>query len=365
MLGIEIDRKRIFGLDLLRAFAIICVVHGHGASLLANTGLSFLTEIPHPRGVDIFFILSGYLIGGSFLSYAQKTQKVDLHKTLRFYARTSFRILPNYYFILLAYIVLVSIGLVNGDMHRFPLWMFCTFTQNLFTPFFDFYWESWSLPVQWWFYLLFPFLLTIASIRIDPRKITPFICLFFIVFSIAYRAMVAGYATDSFWWDVWLRKTVASRCDNIYVGVLAAWVKVYAPEFWKRHHIESLIAGIVLMTVCLFVPKVIGSAYTNIFSLSLPPVAIALCLPFFSRIQSSATEVGKAVSVLSVLSYAMFLVNLLIIQLISFHFSDTFHHLGAWGYGLFWILVILSSYLLYIIVEKPFVKLRDRWLANN
>ncbi|MBO4654318.1 MAG: acyltransferase [Bacteroidales bacterium] len=185
MLGIKIDGKRIFGLDVLRAFAIICVVHGHAVCLLANTRLSFLSEIPHPRGVDIFFILSGYLIGGSFLSYAQKNQKVDFRKSLHFYARTSFRILPNYYFILLAYIFLISFGLVNGDIHRFPLWMFCTFTQNLFTPFYDFYWESWSLSVQWWFYLLFPILLTITSIRINPRKITPFICLFFIVFSIA------------------------------------------------------------------------------------------------------------------------------------------------------------------------------------
>lgn len=364
MLGIEIDRKRIFGLDLLRAFAILCVVHGHGAGLLANTRLSLLAGIPHPRGVDIFFILSGYLIGCSFLSYAQKKQKVDFRKTLHFYARTSFRILPNYYFILLAYVLLISIGLVTGDMHRFPLWMFCTFTQNLFTPFYDFYWESWSLSVQWWFYLLFPFLLTITSIRINPRKITPFICLFFIVFSIAYRAAVAVHATDSFWWDVWLRKTVVSRCDNIYFGVLAAWIKVYAPEFWNRHHVGSLIAGIILMTVCLSVPKSIGSVYTDVFSLSLPPIAIALCLPSLSLIKSSASGVGKVVSVLSVLSYAMFLVNLLIVQLIRCHFSDTFQHIGAWGYGLFWILVILSSYLLYIIVEKPFIKLRDRWFAN-
>lgn len=364
MLGIEIDKKRIFGLDLLRAIAIICVVHGHGTFLLAHTKLAFWADVPHPRGVDIFFILSGFLIGSSFLSYAQKHQKVDFRKTFRFYGRTALRILPNYYTILLAYIVLVGLGMLNGDMHRFPLWMFGTFTQNLFTPFYDFYWESWSLSVQWWFYILFPLLLTVASFRINPRKITPFICLFFIVFSIVYRAIVADKAVDSFWWDVWIRKTVASRCDNIYIGVMAAWIRVYASEFWERHRVGSLIAGLVLMAVCLAIPRHIGTVYTDIFSLTIPPIAIALCLPFLSGMRSYSTVAGKAISVLSVLSYAMFLVNLLVVQFIQKHFADTFQHLGAWAYGLFWVLILIVSYILYVVVEKQFVKLRDRWLSN-
>lgn len=360
MLGITIDKKRIFGLDLLRAFAIICVVHGHGMYLLAGTRLESLISLPHPRGVDIFFVLSGYLIGGSFLSYAQKNQHVDIHKTLRFYARTALRILPNYYAILLVYLILVSGGIVNGDIHAFPLWQFFTFTQNLFTPFYNFYWESWSLSVQWWFYLLFPLLLTITSIRVSPRKATPFICLFFILLSLSYRAVVASHASDVFWWDVWIRKTVASRCDCIYIGVLAAWIKTYAPEFWNRQAAKCLIAGIVLMIASFFTPH-IGTVYTDVFSLTVPPIAIALWFPFMSRIQSYSTVLGEAISHLSVLSYAMFLTNLLISQIVDQHFSATFHNMGAWGFGVYWLLVITASLILYLTIEKPFVKLRDKW----
>ena len=75
---------------------------------------------PTPRGVDIFFILIGFLIGSSFLSYAKKNQQVDIHRTLHFYGRTALRILPNYYAILLVYILLVGTGLVNGNLHAFP-----------------------------------------------------------------------------------------------------------------------------------------------------------------------------------------------------------------------------------------------------
>ena len=66
MLGIEVDNKRIFGLDFLRAFAIFCVVHAHGEHLLDDSCLSFLSEVPLPHGVDIFFVISGFLIGSSF-----------------------------------------------------------------------------------------------------------------------------------------------------------------------------------------------------------------------------------------------------------------------------------------------------------
>jgi peptidoglycan/LPS O-acetylase OafA/YrhL len=363
MLGIEIDQKRIFGLDLLRAFAIICVVHGHGAHLLADTWLAPLITLPRPRGVDIFFVLSGFLIGSSFLSYAQRHRKIDRQKIQRFYARSAFRILPNYYTVLLLYIVLVGCGVVAGNLHEFPLWKFFTFTQNLFTPFYNFYWESWSLPVQWWFYILFPLLLSLACIRISPRKATPIICICFIAFTLLYRVSVSKYATDPFWWDVWLRKTVASRCDNIYIGVLAAWVKMYWPEFWKKKAVWSLFAGLILMGVSWMIPTKIGTVYTDLFSLSLPPIAIALWVPFLSGVKSFTTVIGKAFSHLSVLSYAMFLVNLLVLHFIDEHFAEAFRLMGAWGYVVFWLVVLVAAWLLYVAVEKPFVRLRDRFVG--
>lgn len=362
MLGIPYDSKRIFGLDLLRAVAIFFVVHSHGVHFLANSCLAFLQSVPIPHGVDIFFILSGYLIGSSFLSYSRNNDGVNINKTLKFYARTALRILPNYLFILVAYYILVHAGTIHGNTTEFPIWYFITFTQNLFTPFYNFYWESWSLPVQWWFYILFPLSLTVLTKRFNAKQVTPFICLFFIVFSLIYRYSVSDYLTDNFWRDVWIRKTVASRCDNIYIGVLAAWVKTYHLEFWQRHSVKSFVAGLLLMFVTIILPRNIGTVYTNVFALTIPPIAIALCLPFLTTIRTFKTFAGKIVSCISVLSYAMFLTNLMVCQIIDVNFADLFHQLGGWGYLLYWVIVLCVSYILFMAIENVFIKVRERWL---
>lgn len=359
MLGIEIEKKRIFGLDFLRAFAILCVVHAHGSHLL-NGSCSVLTRIPLPHGVDMFFVISGFLIGTSFLKYSEHNGIIDSSKTLRFYGRTALRILPNYYVIMVIYYFLVQGGIVNGNIHEFPLWRFATFTQNFATPFYNFYWESWSLSVQIWFYIMFPLILMILSKHIKVKKATLFISLFFIASSLVFRYIEAAHASDKFWWDVWMRKTVMSRFDNIYIGVIAAWIKFYYPEFWKKNSIKCLIIGIIIMIVTFIIPREMKTFYTNVIYLSIAPVAIAMWFPFATSVKESKTFIGQIISHFSILSYAMFLVNLMIVQIIDNNFADYFKQIGAEGYGIYWIVVIVASYILYIVVEKQFVKIRDK-----
>lgn len=359
-LSIEVDRKRVFGLDLLRAFAIFCVAHGHGKHYLEDTALDFITRIPLPHGVDIFFVMSGFLIGKSFISYMEQHDKlVGWPKTLSFYVRTALRIVPNYLFILLVYYFLVHFQVIYGNLHAFPIWRFATFTQNLVTPFWDFYWESWSLPVQWWFYILFPLLLTLCCRFIKPKIFVPIICLLFVLISMVFRANVSKEVVNSFFWDVWIRRTVASRCDNVYLGVLVAWVRCYYPEKWERHAVKSLIAGIVLFIVSITVRGNIGSAYSNIFYLTLSALSVTLWFPFFSKITSFKSHVGSAITRISILSYAMFLTNLMIVQIIDKNCPALVEH-GVLAYIVYWMLVFVASYLLYILVEKPFVGLRER-----
>ena len=90
--GIEVDRKRVFGLDFLRAFAIFCVVQGHAERILFDTPLDRFTDMPVPHGVDIFFVISGFLIGKSFINYLEKhDNRISRSKTLNFYARTTLK----------------------------------------------------------------------------------------------------------------------------------------------------------------------------------------------------------------------------------------------------------------------------------
>lgn len=356
---VDVDSKRVFGLDFLRAFAIFCVLHGHAGAFLDDTSLEVLTKIPIPHGVDIFFIMSGFLIGNSFISYVEKNDnRMGGTKIFNFYARTALRILPNYFFILLANYFLVRLHVIQGNTEAFPVWRFVTFTQNLITPFWEFYWESWSLPVQWWFYIFFPLFMMFFCLVSKPKRFIPWLCVFFVLFSIIYRFSVAEMVNGAFMWDVWIRKTVASRIDNIYIGVLAVWTMHYFRNQWDRHAVKCLVIGIVLFFVSRLIPHKIGSFYYDIVYLTLSAVAIALWLPFITRYKIYKTAVGGFVSRISILSYSMFLTNLLAVEIMTCQFHDFIKNHGIIAYFVFWPIVFAASYLLHILVEKPFMQIR-------
>ena len=68
---IEIDHNRVFGLDILRALAIMFVVLAHGSFLLPKK-LAFISSLFMFDGVSIFFVLSGFLIGGILIKLIQE-----------------------------------------------------------------------------------------------------------------------------------------------------------------------------------------------------------------------------------------------------------------------------------------------------
>ena len=357
--GIEVDRKRVFGLDFLRAFAIFCVVQGHAERIFFDTPLDRFTDMPVPHGVDIFFVISGFLIGKSFINYLEKHEnRISRSKTLNFYARTALRILPNYLFILLVNYVLVRCHVITGDTEAFPLWRFATFTQNLFTPFWGFYWESYSLPVQWWFYIFFPLLLTLLCLFAKPKTFIPWLCLFFILAAITFRLSVADQIHDRFGWDIWIRKTVISRTDNIYIGVFAAWVMCYFPKQWERHAVACFVIGLAVFIATRIIPRTPGTFYYDALYLTISAIAIALWFPLLTKWKSYKTRLGGFVSRVSILSYSMFLTNLLLLQILETSFPN-FISRYAIAYPVYWVLVFAAAYTLYIFIEKPFAKLRD------
>ena len=359
---IEVDRKRVFGLDVLRAFAIFCVVQGHGERLLYDTALDHFTDLPVPHGVDIFFIMSGFLIGKSFISYLEKhDNRLGRTKILTFYVRTALRILPNYLFILLVNYLLVHFEVIPGSTTAFPIWRFATFTQNLFTPFWDFYWESWSLPVQWWFYVFFPLFLVILSRFSKPKQYIPWLCLFFVAFSIGFRLSIADQVTDRFHWDVWMRKTVASRTENVYIGVLAAWLMCYFPKQWKRHALACFAIGIAMFAATRIIPRNLGTFYHNVVYLTLSALSVALWVPLLTKWKSYKTAAGGVISRISILSYSMFLTNSITILTMDKVCPELIQNHGILAYMVFWLSVLVVSYLLHVLVEKPFVRIREKF----
>src|SRR5213592_349665 len=117
------DRERQPGLALLRALAIIVVVIYHAA--LFGFKLPGRVDRFGWVGVDLFFVLSGYLIGGQLLAPVARGQPISFG---RFFARRALRILPAYLVVLTIYFLLPS---WREYPEMFPPWKFLLSVQNI------------------------------------------------------------------------------------------------------------------------------------------------------------------------------------------------------------------------------------------
>jgi peptidoglycan/LPS O-acetylase OafA/YrhL len=156
--------RRIHGLDTLRTAAIILVLAYHYMVVVSGKNtFGFMTEIGW-AGVDLFFVLSGYLIGNQILSQIAQGRKFSL-KT--FYIKRLLRTLPNYYVILALYFIF---PLALGGSETASIWRFLSFTQNFGLHPGQTFTHSWSLCIEEQFYLVLPAIaLLIASLKGSRR----------------------------------------------------------------------------------------------------------------------------------------------------------------------------------------------------
>ncbi len=364
--------ERIFGLDLMRAVAILFVVFSHALWIFpeASGGLIDMLRLMGVMGVEIFFVLSGFLIGRilfRIFTASDYTYK-DLHY---FLIRRWFRTLPNYY---LALIINIVIVLYFGRELPGTILSYFFFLQNATEGMDIFFTESWSLPIEEFAYILGPFLfylLLLFKTGIPRQKgfllVTLFILLFFLGTKIYYNhTHLAGDLTQ---WNIELKAVVLYRIDAIYYGVLAAYISLVKKEAWKRFKNQLLFAGIFGFLLLHFsIPK-FGlfiedfPFFWNVLYLPFCSVFIALALPFLSQWKSTTTGFLKPVTIISLISYSMYLLHYsIILQLMRYfqpiEFLDVRQKIIF--AAVYVLLTILLSYILYRIYEKPMMDIRDK-----
>ena len=209
------DRERQPGLDLLRALAIIVVVVYHAA--LFGFKLPGRVDRFGWIGVDLFFVLSGYLIGGQLLAPLARDQRIKLG---RFFTRRALRIMPAYFVVLAIYFLLPS-WREYPEMSQ-PLWKFLLSVQNIALHGGTAFSHAWSLAVEDQFYLALPFLLLFLYRRPRAAIIVP--CLI-VIGGIALRAFLAaqnpsvdgGVSFRGF--QAWIYYPTWTRLDPLVFGV--------------------------------------------------------------------------------------------------------------------------------------------------
>jgi peptidoglycan/LPS O-acetylase OafA/YrhL len=360
-----LTQQRVFGLDLLRAYAILSVVYMHAYVLTDGVPLA-LYELPATDGVAVFFVLSGYLIGRILIKSLQSAP-ISRHTVIEFWIRRWFRTLPTYYLVLSG---LAIYSWAVGQTDLSGLWRYFLFSQNLANPHPGFFPEAWSLSIEEWFYLLLPLALfgLIKGCSISTRAALIGLITLVIVFTTVLRAWKASYFDYQTMeaWDNHLRKQVFTRMDSLMYGVLGAYLSVYCTELWARIRKPALVLGIGLMLLAKLIYLVTESMwFLNYMWLSVTSIAALLTLPFLSSYEAKPGLGVRAITFVSLISYSMYLLNhtiildILLPQLMHSGYLSEGFSTGIETYAAYWALTIVLSWLLYQYFEKKFTALRE------
>jgi peptidoglycan/LPS O-acetylase OafA/YrhL len=356
--------SRVYGLDIMRALAIIFVVLEHGLMLdKANTTFPWIKLI---NGVELFFVLSGFLIGGMLIRIFEKSDSFGIKTIGRFWVRRWFRTLPNYYLVLLINIVIVYFGVIHEDFSQFN-WKFFFFLQNFSGPFHAFFWESWSLSVEEWFYLLFPLILAIIFFLgkvLKAQKKYLFLCsiLVLLLVPLLLRIVIASRLNvNAFTLGTHIQKVVIFRLDSIALGIFGAYLQHWQFHFWRRHKNLFFFTGILVSYIILFIHWQPNLYFTKVFLVFIQSFCCFLMLPKFDSIRKGPKIFVRFFTHISLISYSMYLLNLAVIsEVLVVNFPPRGPH-TAWAlYIVYWFLVLVLSTLLFKYYEKPVMDLRDR-----
>ncbi|HEX8404459.1 MAG TPA: acyltransferase [Duganella sp.] len=359
------------GLDTLRALAIVLVFMNHYMIFVSfRPTFGWMSEIGW-AGVDLFFALSGYLIGNQILSGIRRQQNGPERFSLpRFYARRFLRTLPNFYFVLALYALWPY---WRGESVLPPLWKFLTFTQNIQLVPGTAFSHGWSLCVEEQFYVLLPAVaLLIAACRRS---------LMWAWVAVA-GALVGGMAVRAYLWTqyggeggflYYTHIYYASWCrfDELIFGVALALVKNYHAGAWKVITSRGnwmLLAGIgmLALTWSMLLEDHYGYMMTVI---GYPMLGVSFSLLLIAALSPGSLlqrcRVPGAASI-ALWSYAIYLTHKQLCVLMRVP-------LRAYGWGPdSWQAIsvmaaasVLVGWLLYLLVETPFMKLRDRFVPTN
>lgn len=365
-------KDRLNGLDSLRALAILLVLIFHYQVVVSHERLFGFLSSTGWMGVDLFFVLSGYLIGNQVLSPLAKSQPFSFKL---FYIRRFLRTLPNYYVVLALYFLVPSlVGKSTASLTEF-----FTFTQNLNMRPGETFTHSWSLCVEEQFYIFLPI------VAVGCFWLSRSIKLFWSVMALAFLFPIglrlfnwqalggADISASDYWNRIYYFS--ATRFDELLPGVAIAAVKNFHPQLFVRAQQKGqwlFSVGLVNLALLFFVMDkyfyIEGYGFSGwIASLGFTWVAITFGLLTMAAL-SPQTALARVripgAAKLALWSYAIYLIHkplfALLIEPLGRYGLDVNGYLGM---GAIHLVSLIAGWLLFTAVETPFMRLRDRFFS--
>ena len=371
----QISAKRFFGLDFLRALSISLLLFSHSSWIYNSSGiLGKMQDASGFLGVELFIVLSGFLIGG--ILYKQFLhENYTLKDAGLFVTRRLMRVLPSYYLVItMITIIYLLFGFSVSEVWKYPLMI-----QNFSSPIPAFFPESWSLPVKEMGYIFVVILLLVVSktfIKTSKQVLFLTVVIGLIAFTFLLKLYYDIHSANLQLriWSFTVRSVVIYRIDSVLIGVLFGYFYHNYKEFIMSKRKLFLAVGILLFLVlflCIVVFKLRltnASWFWNILCLPLVSTAICLFIPFLLNWKSPPQTIGNGITFICNIAYSIYLLHYSVVLFLLKYFIDT-KDFSLWQLNLFAILYLSItvglSYLFYTYFEKPINQFRAKNLKLN
>ena len=341
--------KRYSSIDQLRFIASFSVALSH--LIISHNGFSLNLEIISSISVEVFFIISGFVLAPQIIRII-KNDNIQNYKI--FLIRRWYRTIPLY----ILSLILTSIILDKYFTIDFFKYLF--FLQNFAFIWLDndYFSISWSLAVEEWFYIIFPLFLILILKAKDRIRNNEIIYASFLFIIIIFLIRIFFASNDN--WGADIRRVVLYRLDSIAFGFILFFFKdKFKPVFF---HKIVLILSFFLFSALIF--KILHNnafegfmLYKIIFHFCIAIWGSILVLIFYINDKKKFNKnLTKFNLFLGKISYSIYLFHLLIIYILSsIDFSLPIKII------LYLILQLIISTLLYYYFEEPMLKSRPNF----
>jgi peptidoglycan/LPS O-acetylase OafA/YrhL len=375
---IDVDySNRVYGFDIMRGIGILVVVYAHGRSKMHFfPAFNDFVSVIGFWLMDLFFVLSGFLIGMILIKFYTKEQTFNLRTAYNFWIRRWFRTLPNYYLVL--FLTALLWGILSGNWVFFKLkfLLHALFLQTIVTPPQFFMMEAWTLCIEEWFYLLFPVLLLVGNKLLSKREASAAVIktnmliaiLIFFTVPMVLRILLYVKQTPLAWMD--MSRMTFFRLDTIAMGILMAWINFYYKGFFEKRRKFFGVLFLLLMAVYLLyfykvlMPEI--DRQTSVISFTLfflISSGASLCLTVYMKeVKMSRPHFfARFITVISLISYSMYIFHRSVVMYVideTCRPETTFDYVFL--FVVYFSVSVLFSILVYKYFEHPMTELREK-----